>query len=70
MTDTICRYLATPSTVFEAITEVNQKTFTVQKFAIVRLAQCIQVNLKIWNEFTCYLFPHIDQARRRNASSC
>lgn len=44
MTETICRYLATPSHVFELVTELDQQTMTMQKFAIIRLAQCVQVN--------------------------
>ncbi|KAL7310917.1 Phosphatidylinositol 4-kinase stt4 [Mucor circinelloides] len=42
MTETICRYLATPSPVFELTTELDQETLTMQKFAIIRLAQCVQ----------------------------
>lgn len=42
MTETICRYLATPSPVFEWTTELDQETLTMQKFAIIRLAQCVQ----------------------------
>ena len=44
MTETICRYLATPSPVFELVAELDQQTLTMQKFAIVRLAQCVQVS--------------------------
>lgn len=44
MTETICRYLATPSPVFELVTELDQQTLTMQKFAIIRLAQCVQVS--------------------------
>ncbi|KAI7904652.1 uncharacterized protein BX663DRAFT_431102 [Cokeromyces recurvatus] len=42
MTETICRYLATPSPVFELMIELNKNTLTMQKFAITRLAQCVQ----------------------------
>ena len=40
MTNSICRFLATPSPVFELQAE---ETVSVQQFAIVRLAQCVQV---------------------------
>lgn len=55
MTNAICRFLATPSPVFELKVEQEQVTTTMQKFAIVRLAQCIQVNMK--NEYDlCHIF--------------
>ncbi|KAI8148722.1 hypothetical protein BJV82DRAFT_642239 [Fennellomyces sp. T-0311] len=40
MTNAICRFLATPSPVFELQAE---ESITVQQFAIVRLAQCVQL---------------------------
>lgn len=43
MTNAICQFLATPSPVFELKAEQEQETVTMQKFAIVRLAQCVQV---------------------------
>lgn len=43
MTNTICRFLATPSPVFDLQTEKANETVSVQQFAIVRLAQCVQV---------------------------
>lgn len=43
MTNTICRFLATPSPVFELQTEKVNETISVQQYAIVRLAQCVQV---------------------------
>lgn len=43
MTNTICRFLATPSPIFEMKVELGHETVTMQKFAIVRLAQCVQV---------------------------
>lgn len=42
MTNTICRFLATPSPVFDLQTENLKETISVQQFAIVRLAQCVQ----------------------------
>ncbi|KAI7889364.1 uncharacterized protein EV154DRAFT_423997 [Mucor mucedo] len=42
MTNAICRFLATPSPVFELKVEQEHETVTMQKFAIVRLAQCVQ----------------------------
>ncbi|KAI8079556.1 uncharacterized protein B0P05DRAFT_541070 [Gilbertella persicaria] len=42
MTETICRYLATPSPVFELNTHLERMETTMQKFAITRLAQCVQ----------------------------
>jgi hypothetical protein len=46
MTNTICRFLATPSPVFELQTEKSKETVSVQQYAIVRLAQCVQVRKK------------------------
>lgn len=43
MTNTICRFLATPSPVFELQTENVNEIISVQQYAIVRLAQCVQV---------------------------
>lgn len=43
MTNTICRFLATPSPVFELQTEESNEAVSVQQYAIVRLAQCVQV---------------------------
>ncbi|KAG0179232.1 phosphatidylinositol-4- kinase [Apophysomyces sp. BC1034] len=43
MTNTICRFLATPSLVFELQTAQDGKNISVQQFAIVRLAQCVQI---------------------------
>ncbi|CAO3618813.1 unnamed protein product [Mucor hiemalis] len=43
MTNTICRFLATPSPVFEFKVKLGYETVSVQKFAIVRLAQCVQI---------------------------
>ncbi|KAI7893269.1 uncharacterized protein EV154DRAFT_600987 [Mucor mucedo] len=42
MTNTICRFLATPSPVFELQTENVNEIISVQQYAIVRLAQCVQ----------------------------
>ncbi|KAI7870650.1 hypothetical protein BDF14DRAFT_1772183 [Spinellus fusiger] len=42
MTNTICRFLATPSSVFEMQTEQGVGLISVQQFAITRLAQCVQ----------------------------
>ncbi|KAI9473756.1 MAG: hypothetical protein EXX96DRAFT_596776 [Benjaminiella poitrasii] len=42
MTETICRYLATPSPIFELKTGFDKNTLTMQKFAVIRLAQCVQ----------------------------
>ncbi|KAI9262886.1 hypothetical protein EDC94DRAFT_88967 [Helicostylum pulchrum] len=42
MTNTICRFLATPSPVFELQTEELKESVSVQQYAIVRLAQCVQ----------------------------
>ncbi|CEP08014.1 hypothetical protein [Parasitella parasitica] len=42
MTNTICRFLATPSPVFDLQTETTAESVSVQQFAIVRLAQCVQ----------------------------
>ncbi|KAI8973785.1 hypothetical protein BDF20DRAFT_823654 [Mycotypha africana] len=42
MTELICRYLVTPSPVFEMTTELGKVSVTIQQFAITRLAQCIQ----------------------------
>ncbi|KAI8636242.1 hypothetical protein BD408DRAFT_487034 [Parasitella parasitica] len=42
MTNTICRFLATPSLVFDLPTEKLEESVNVQQFAIVRLAQCVQ----------------------------
>ncbi|CDS12547.1 hypothetical protein LRAMOSA04741 [Lichtheimia ramosa] len=42
MTNTICRFLATPSPVFELLAETGQEPLSVQQFAIIRLAQCVQ----------------------------
>lgn len=42
MTESIRKYLVTPSPLFETTTELNQKPCTIQKFAITRLAQCIK----------------------------
>lgn len=50
MTNTICRFLATPSSVFELQAEIGQETISVQQFAIVRLAQCVQVNSFCYDE--------------------
>lgn len=47
MTNTICRFLATPSPVFELRTEKSKETVSVQQYAIVRLAQCVQVREKL-----------------------
>lgn len=47
MTNTICRFLATPSPVFEFKVEQEKQDVTMQKFAIVRLAQCVQVRKKV-----------------------
>lgn len=47
MTNTICRFLATPSPVFEFKVEQEKEDITMQKFAIVRLAQCVQVRKKV-----------------------
>jgi phosphatidylinositol 4-kinase len=44
MTNTICRFLATPSPVFDLQTEKANETISVQQYAIVRLAQCVQVS--------------------------
>ena len=44
MTNTICRFLATPSPVFDLQTETLKETVSVQQYAVVRLAQCVQVN--------------------------
>jgi phosphatidylinositol 4-kinase len=43
MTNTISRFLATPSTVFELKVQQCHNEITMQKFAIIRLAQCVQV---------------------------
>lgn len=45
MTNTICRFLATPSPVFDLQTEKRKESVSVQQFAIVRLAQCVQVSI-------------------------
>ncbi|CAO0794100.1 unnamed protein product [Mucor circinelloides] len=42
MTNTICRFLATPSPVFDLQTEKRKESVSVQQYAIVRLAQCVQ----------------------------
>jgi phosphatidylinositol 4-kinase len=42
MTNTICRFLATPSPVFELQTEKSKESVSVQQYAIIRLAQCVQ----------------------------
>jgi phosphatidylinositol 4-kinase len=42
MTNTICRFLATPSPVFELQTEKLKESVSVQQYAIIRLAQCVQ----------------------------
>lgn len=44
MTNTISRFLATPSPVFELQTEKRAESVSVQQYAIIRLAQCIQVS--------------------------
>lgn len=43
MTNNICRFLATPSPVFELQAHIGQENVSIQQFAIVRLAQCVQV---------------------------
>jgi hypothetical protein len=45
MTNTICRFLATPSSVFDLQAEEQEKLLSVKNFAIIRLAQCVQVSL-------------------------
>lgn len=42
MTNTICRFLATPSPVFELQTQKLKESVSVQQYAIIRLAQCVQ----------------------------
>lgn len=42
MTNTISRFLATPSNVFELKLEQDHENITMQKSAIIRLAQCVQ----------------------------
>ncbi|CAO3608584.1 unnamed protein product [Cunninghamella echinulata] len=43
MIDTICQFLATPSATFENKVELENNTMNIRKFAIIRLAQCIQI---------------------------
>ncbi|KAG0740375.1 hypothetical protein G6F23_008320 [Rhizopus arrhizus] len=45
MTDTICRFLATPSPVFD-LGEKNKGAMSVQRHAIIRLAQCVQTKFE------------------------
>lgn len=52
----LCRFLATPSLVFEKKATDSDDEMTVQQFAITRLAQCVQVCLKLLSD---YLFTHI-----------
>ncbi|KAI8996972.1 hypothetical protein BDB01DRAFT_769342 [Pilobolus umbonatus] len=42
MVNNICRFLATPSPVFELQTEIVNDSVSVQHYAISRLAQCVQ----------------------------
>lgn len=63
MTNTICRFLATPSPVFELQTENVNETISVQQYAIVRLAQCVQVPKKkshSASEFQTQFFLFLD----------
>lgn len=69
MTNTICRFLATPSPVFELLAETGQEPLSVQQFAIIRLAQCVQVRLD-WDTKTCKLRLSLDQTIHANFSSC
>ncbi|KAI8379424.1 uncharacterized protein BYT42DRAFT_514723 [Radiomyces spectabilis] len=45
MISVICRFLATPSPVFELKADIGQDTVTMQEFATIRLAQCVQSQL-------------------------
>ncbi|RCI05105.1 phosphatidylinositol-4- kinase, partial [Rhizopus stolonifer] len=48
MTNTICRFLATPSPVFELQIEQHPNRYvSVQQYAIVRLAQCVQTKSQV-----------------------
>lgn len=72
MTNTICRFLATPSPVFELLAEAGQEPLSVQQFAIVRLAQCVQVSFGFeYQETTvCNKGLSLDQAIHADFSSC
>lgn len=58
MTNTISRFLATPSPVFELQTEKLTESVSVQQYAIIRLAQCIQVRTSNYRHrvFITYVF--------------
>ncbi|KAI8369570.1 uncharacterized protein BYT42DRAFT_503440 [Radiomyces spectabilis] len=42
----ICRFLVTPSPVFDLYTETKGELLSIQQFAITRLAQCVQTKAK------------------------
>ncbi|CAO3599597.1 unnamed protein product [Absidia cylindrospora] len=42
MTQVICQFLATPSNIFDIETELDGKKISIRKFAVTRLAQCVQ----------------------------
>lgn len=46
MTDMLCRFLATPSSVFDLHEEKLKGPTSVQQHAITRLAQCVRVKIK------------------------
>jgi phosphatidylinositol 4-kinase len=52
MTNTISRFLATPSPVFDLQTERLKESVSVQQYAIIRLAQCIKVKTQNKNKQT------------------
>lgn len=59
MTNTICRFLATPSPVFDLQTEKRKESVSVQQFAIVRLAQCVQVSFLLCVHARCARPPNL-----------
>lgn len=52
----LCRFLATPSLVFEKKATDSDDEMTVQQFAITRLAQCVQVCLKLLINYFIYSY--------------
>ncbi|KAF7723837.1 phosphatidylinositol-4- kinase [Apophysomyces ossiformis] len=64
MTNTICRFLATPSPVFELQTTQDGENLTVQQFAIVRLAQCIKPQSQMHQAAISTLYALLNEITR------
>ncbi|CAO3624867.1 unnamed protein product [Cunninghamella blakesleeana] len=71
MIDTICQFLATPSSTFENNLELENITMCIRKFAIIRLSQCIQIMPKndVSHTAMSVLYRLLNELIRYNESS-